>query len=200
MQKLIIQAKFISIVFFISFSTYHSFGQNKGITLSGLIKDQADLSVLSYVNIVLKTEKDSAFVTGTVSNEEGRFTLSNIKPSNYFLEISYIGYVTKKQSIYVGSLSEFLDVATIELNEEIKTLDEVVISAKQDEVGSKMDKKTFKVEDNINQTGGSVLQTMQNLPGVTVQDGKVQLRGNDKVTVLIDGKQTALTGFGSQSG
>ncbi len=41
---------------------------------------------------------------------------------------------------------------------------------------------------------------MQNLPGITVQDGKVQLRGNDKVTVLIDGKQTALTGFGSQTG
>jgi hypothetical protein len=41
---------------------------------------------------------------------------------------------------------------------------------------------------------------MQNLPSVTVQDGKVQLRGNDKVTVLIDGKQTALTGFGNQTG
>jgi len=194
------QAKFISIVILISFLTHYSFGQNKGITISGLIKDHADLSTLSYVNIVLKTEKDSAFVTGTVSNEEGRFTLSNVKPNNYFLEISYIGYVTKKQSIYVGSLSEFLDVATIELNEEIKTLGEVVISVKQDEVGGKMDKKTFTVEDNISQSGGSVLQTMQNLPGVTVQEGKVQLRGNDKVTVLIDGKQTALTGFGSQSG
>ena len=200
MLKLIMQAKFISLVIFISFLTHHSFGQNKGITISGLIKDHADLSTLSYVNIVLKTEKDSAFVTGTVSNEEGRFTLSNVKPNNYFLEISYIGYVTKKQSIYVGSLSEFLDVATIELKEEIKTLGEVVISAKQDEVGGKMDKKTFTVEDNISQSGGSVLQIMQNLPGVTVQEGKVQLRGNDKVTVLIDGKQTALTGFGSQSG
>jgi outer membrane receptor for ferrienterochelin and colicin len=63
-----------------------------------------------------------------------------------------------------------------------------------------MDKKTFSVEDNISQSGGSVLQTMQNLPGVTVQDGKVQLRGNDKITVLIDGKQTALTGMGSQTG
>ena len=41
---------------------------------------------------------------------------------------------------------------------------------------------------------------MQNLPGVTVQDGKVQLRGNDKVTILIDGKQTAMTGFGNQTG
>ncbi len=41
---------------------------------------------------------------------------------------------------------------------------------------------------------------MQNLPGITVQDGKVQLRGNDKVTILIDGKQTAMTGFGNQAG
>jgi len=194
------RAKFISLAIFISFLTHHSFGQNKGVTISGSIKDKADLSALPYVNVVLKTEKDSAFAAGTVSNEEGRFTLSNVKPNNYFLEISYIGYGTKKQSIYVGSLSEFLDVATIELNEEIKTLGEVVISVKQDEVGSKMDKKTFTVDDNISQNGGSVLQTMQNLPGVTVQEGKVQLRGNDKVTVLIDGKQTALTGFGSQSG
>jgi outer membrane receptor protein involved in Fe transport len=193
-------AKLISLVILFSFLTSYSFGQNKSVTVSGLIKDKADKSALSYVNVVLKTDKDSAFVTGTVSNEEGRFTLSNIKPNSYYFEIYFIGYVTKRQSIYVGSLSEFLDVSTIELEENIKTLGEVVVSAKQDEVGSKMDKKSFKVEDNISQTGGSVLQTMQNLPGVTVQDGKVQLRGNDKVTVLIDGKQTALTGFGSQSG
>lgn len=194
------RTKLISIVILVTFLTSYSFGQNNGVTISGLIKDKADKSALSYVNVVLKTEKDSAFVTGTVSNEEGRFTLSNIKPNNYYFEISFIGYVTKRQSIYVGSLSEFLDVSTIDLEEDIKTLGEVVVSAKQDEVGGKMDKKSFKVEDNISQSGGSVLQTMQNLPGVTVQDGKVQLRGNDKVTVLIDGKQTALTGFGSQSG
>jgi len=194
------QSKLISIVIFTTFLISHSFGQNKGVTISGLLKDKADKSTLSYVNVVLKTEKDSAFVTGTVSDEEGRFKLSNIKPNNYYFVISFIGYVTKKQSIYVGSLSEFLDIATIELEEDIKKLGEVVVLAKQDEVGGKMDKKTFSVVDNISQSGGSVLQTMQNLPGVTVQDGKVQLRGNDKVTVLIDGKQTALTGFGSQSG
>jgi outer membrane receptor protein involved in Fe transport len=194
------QAKLISIVILVTFLTSNAFSQNKGVTISGLIKDKANKSALSYVNVVLKTEKDSAFVTGTVSNEEGRFTLSNVKPNNYYFEISFIGYVTKRQSIYVGSLSEFLDVATIDLEEDIKKLTEVVVVAKQDEVGGKMDKKSFKVEDNISQSGGSVLQTMQNLPGITVQDGKVQLRGNDKVTVLIDGKQTALTGFGSQSG
>ncbi|CAN0585224.1 unnamed protein product, partial [Ectocarpus sp. 12 AP-2014] len=39
------------------------------------------------------------------------------------------------------------------------------------------------------------------LPGVTFdQDGKVVLRGSDKVVVLIDGKQSSLTGFGNQKG
>lgn len=177
-----------------------SFAQTKVVSVSGTIKDKAAKTVLPFVNVVLKTEKDTAFVTGTVSNEEGRFTLSNVKPDNYFLEISYVGYTTKRQSLFVGTLSEFLEVPTIELEEATQTLGEVTVTAKQDEISGKMDKKTFSVEDNISQSGGSVLQTMQNLPGVTVQDGKVQLRGSDKITVLIDGKQTALTGMGSQTG
>jgi outer membrane receptor protein involved in Fe transport len=56
------------------------------------------------------------------------------------------------------------------------------------------------VDANVSQNGGSVLQAMQSLPGVTTQDGNVQLRGSDQVVVLIDGKQTALTGFNGQSG
>lgn len=45
------------------------------------------------------------------------------------------------------------------------------------------------------------MQAMSALPGVAVsQEGKVQLRGNEKIIVLIDGKQTALTGCGSQTG
>ncbi len=194
------QSKLITVAIFVIFSTSYSFGQNKGVTISGLIKDKVEKSALSYVSVALKTEKDSAFVAGTVSNEEGRFTLSNIQPSNYYFEISLTGYMTKRQAIYVGSLSEFLDIATIDLEKDIQKIGEVSVLAKQDDVGGKMEKKTFKVEDNISQNGGSILQTMQNLPGVTVQEGKVQLRGNDRVTVLVDGKQTALTGFGNQSG
>lgn len=191
---------FILIISFVTLSISNSFAQNKTVTVSGTVKDKTAKAVLPFVNVILKTEKDTVFVTGTVSNEEGRFTLSNIKPDNYFLEVSYIGYTTKRQTLFVGTLSQFLEVPTIEMEEAAKTLSEVTITGKQDEVSGKMDKKVFSVEDNISQSGGSVLQTMQNLPGVTVQDGKVQLRGNDKVTVLIDGKQTALTGMGSQTG
>ena len=87
-----------------------------------------------------------------------------------------------------------------ETEEKTKAIEEVVLQGKTSGIDKKLDKKVYSVSDNVSQSGGSVLQSMQNLPGVTVQDGKVQLRGNDKVTVLIDGKQTALTGFGSQKG
>ena len=55
------------------------------------------------------------------------------------------------------------------------------------------------MDNNIAQAGGSVLQVMQNLPGVTIQEGKINLRGSSQVAVLVDGKQTALTGFGTQT-
>lgn len=171
------------------------FAQNSTVTVSGMVKEKTSKSVLAYVNVVLKTEKDTAFVTGTVTNEEGRFTLSNIKPGNYYLEISFVGYHTNKQSLYVGTLTPFLDLPTLELEESTETLNEVVVVAEAEGISTRMDKKTFSVADNISQSGGSVLQAMQNLPGVTVQDGKVNLRGSDRVTVLMDGKQTALTGF-----
>ena len=170
------------------------------VTVSGIVKNKADKSAIPYANVVVKTEKDSAFVAGTVTNDEGRFSIANVKPGNYRLEVSFMGFEDRKQPLFVGSLSEFLDIPVIELDEQSTVLEGITISAKASDVSNKLDKKTYSVADNISQSGGSVLQSMQNLPGVTVQDGKVQLRGNDKITVLIDGKQTALTGFGSQTG
>ncbi|WP_017496332.1 TonB-dependent receptor domain-containing protein [Flavobacterium sp. WG21] len=182
------------------FKTFNATAQNSSATLSGLIKDKTTKSSLPYINVVLKTAKDQKMLFGTLTNEEGRFNLTNVATGNYTLEITAVGYKTKSQKIFVGTLSDFLDLNTIELEEDINTLSEVVVTSKSSEVSAKMDKKVFSVSDNIAQSGGSVLQSMQNLPGVTLHEGKVQLRGNDKVMVLIDGKQTALTGFGNQSG
>ena len=176
------------------------FAQSKGVTLSGKIQDKIQNTALAYTNIIIKKAKDSFFVVGTVTNEEGLFSFSELKQGDYILEASFVGYQTHQQTVLIGELSNFLDVGTIGLSEN-KALTEVVVTAKQDEISSKMDKKSYSVADNITQSGGSVLQVLSNLPSVAVsQEGKVQLRGSDKVTVLIDGKQTALTGFDAQKG
>jgi len=177
-----------------------AFAQVSAVTVSGIVKNKNNRTAMAYVNVVVKQEKDTAFVAGTITNEEGRFSIEKMKPGNYLLEVSFIGFKRKQTALFVGSLSAFLDIPVMELEEDATALEGVTITAKANDVSNQLDKKTYSLADNISQTGGSVLQSMQNLPGVTVQDGKVQLRGNDKITVLIDGKQTALTGFGSQTG
>ena len=182
----------------ISFSTT-VFSQNK-VTISGNVQENNSKNTIAYASVVLKTKLANAFVAGTATDENGLFTISNVKTGNYFIEISSIGFLTYKEAIYIGTLSNFIDLKTIKLTPDVTSLNEIVIDTKQQEISAKMDKKTYSLKDNINQSGGSVLQAMQNLPSVSVLDGKVKLRGNDKVIVLIDGKQTALTGFGNQSG
>ena len=191
---------FAMTMLFIALPKNYTYAQTSSTTMSGIIKDAVENNAMPYVNVILKSAKDSLFISGTVSNVEGRFSIANISSNDYYLEISFVGCLTLKKAVFVGSLSDYLDLGTIVLSENMQLLDEVIITAKQDEISNKLDVRTYSTQDNISQSGGSVLQSLQNLPGVSVDNGKVLLRGNEKVSVLIDGKQTALTGFGSQSG
>ncbi|MBL0767120.1 TonB-dependent receptor domain-containing protein [Marivirga atlantica] len=188
------------IIIFLFLGPIGVFAQKSSISVSGTIKDKVSKETLPFVNVVLKKHTDSTFVSGTISNDNGLFTFSDAKPNDYLLEVSYIGYKKYSSPVFIGSNSEFIDLGTILLEEDFEQLNEVVVTAQQDAVTGTMDKKTYSVEDNVSQSGGSVLQSMQNLPGVTIQEGQVQLRGSDQVMVLIDGKQTAVTGFGNQNG
>ena len=178
-----------------------TWSQTQNITVSGKIIDANLKDPLAYVNVVLKeTNTNNNIVAGVITNDEGIFTLENISSANYTIEVSFIGYKSYTNTVYVGENSKYLDLGTIALEEDVSQLDEVVITSKKEAIGSKMDKKTYAVSANISQGGGTVLQSLKNLPGITTQEGKVQLRGSDKVLVLIDGKQTAITGFGNQNG
>jgi hypothetical protein len=172
-----------------------------GVTVFGKVQSAQTKAPLKFMTLQLRTEKDSAFVTGRLTDENGAFTFTGLKKGAYVLEARFVGFQPLRERVLIGELSAFLDLGVLSLQEVTTTLGQVVVTSQADGVSGAMDKKTFTVADNASQAGGSVLQAMSNLPGVTIgQDGKVQLRGSDKVAVLIDGKQTALTGYGSQSG
>jgi len=172
-----------------------------GVTLFGKVQDAQTRDALRYLALQLQTEKDSAFVEGRLTNEAGEFTFTGLKKGVYVLVVRAIGYQPIRQRVLIGELSAFLDLGALLMTTQVQTLGAVAVTADADAVSAAMDKKTFSVAENISASGGSVLQAMSNVPGVTVgEGGKVELRGSDKVVVLIDGKQTALTGFGSQKG
>jgi outer membrane receptor protein involved in Fe transport len=190
--------RFFLILIFVLAVVGEVFSQSGKVTVSGTVLDNKSVA-LPYVNVIIKKAADSTFVGGTVTNDQGLFSIGGVTPGDYVVEISFVGFKTKKAAFLVGRLSDFLDLGKIGLDEDSTALEEVVVTGQQDAVAETMEKKTFRMEDNINQSGGSILQAMKNLPGVTVsQEGTVRLRGSDRVAVLVDGKQTALTGFGTQ--
>lgn len=177
------------------------YAQSGDVVISGQTRDAARKIPLQFVTITLHHATDSSLVAGTVSGEDGRFSLAAPRQGNFLLKLTILGYATKWENIIAGRLSNFLDLGQIAMTETVGQLREVTITGKQrDGINEKMDKQTFSMANNVARAGGSVLEAMANLPGVTVsQEGKVQLRGNDRVMVLIDGQQTALTGYGGQS-
>lgn len=193
-----VKTLFLSILLFVNLLP--AFTQVNNVTVSGLITDKSSSEALPYVNITVTTV-DGGFVTGTITDDNGVFVLENLSTGDYNVKVSYIGYADENLPLHVGRLNSYLDMGKISIAESSTDIEGVTVTATRVEVASKMDKKSFAIDDNLSQQGGSVLQIMQNLPGVTVdREGKIFLRGSDKVTILIDGKQTAITGIGAQSG
>lgn len=139
-----------------------------GVTLFGKVRDAETKAALPFLTLQLQTERDSAFMGGRLTNEQGAFTFTGLKKGSYVLVVRSIGYQPIRQRVLVGELSAFLDLGAILLIKEPRTLGDVRVTANADAVAGTMDKKAFTVSDNISQAGGSVLQAMSTVPGVTI--------------------------------
>ena len=110
------------------------------------------------------------------------------------------GFLTAEADFLVGELNQAYDLGDIQLVRLESFEDQITVTAEAIRAAG-LDTQVFQLDDGPAQTTGSLLDAMKNLPGVTVdQDGRVSLRGSDRVAILIDGRQSSLTGFGSQRG
>ncbi|WP_010135112.1 TonB-dependent receptor domain-containing protein [Ochrovirga pacifica] len=186
---------FFQLLVLLSFSV--GFGQKT--TVSGVVKTDKNES-LSYISITLKT-KDANQQKQGFTDEEGAFLFRDVAAGTYELIVSPLGYKKTIQEVFVGGISPYINFGTIVLEEDIAQLDAVNIKANKSELSKGLEKKTYDTDHIISQGGGTILDALKGMPGIAVdQEGKVLLRGSDKVLILIDGQQSSLTGFGNQKG
>lgn len=168
--------------------------------ISGKVTDASNKTPLEYATVGLKNKANREYV-GTVTNHEGRYVIDNLKSGKYVVTFNYIGYKPDSVEVLIGTLNKNYNLGEKMLQQDAIEVGEVTISGRKEIVSSKLNKETYNIDANISQAGGSVLEAIRNLPGVTVdKEGKVLLRGSDKVLVLMDGRQSSLTGFGNQKG
>ncbi|MBC5992767.1 outer membrane beta-barrel family protein [Pontibacter cellulosilyticus] len=163
--------------------------------VSGKLIEADTKKPIGFANVVLLTAKDSSLVTGATTDIEGVFILERIPNGRFILRASMVGYPTKYiPNININAQQPETKLGNITLSAASTKLAEVEVVAEKQLVDFELDKRVVNVSQDINAESGSVAEVMQNLPSVTVDiDGNVSMRGSSNVTILIDGKRSALS-------
>ena len=155
--------------------------QNRDISISGRIVD-INNQPIPYANIVFLSLPDSTFVSGTVSGEDGSFRLANPKNAE-LLRITSIGYATIYSHCKTG------DAGTLQMQPDTQILGEVEIKADLPKVRIKGDVQVTTVQGSILEKAGTGNDLLNKLPGVSADEGSVNVFGSGTAEIYINGRK-----------
>ncbi|WP_209403053.1 outer membrane beta-barrel family protein [Pseudozobellia sp. WGM2] len=165
------------------------------ITITGTVLDKDTGDPLEYATLVLQSMKDPAKMSGGITDIDGKFSVEAPR-GRYNASIEYIGYKTFK--IPQNTFSESIDLGTISLEISAAELEGVEVVGEQTTVEVRLDKRIYNIGKDITTSGATISDALNNVPSVNVDvEGAISLRGNENVRILINGKPSALAGFGS---
>jgi outer membrane receptor protein involved in Fe transport len=178
-----------------------SFGQKDGI-LTGRIVDKLSDKPMEYVSFRLFSVKDSSVAAGVFTDPDGRFNLEQLTYGNFYGKLTFSGYETITiNDIKISASIKSVNLGTYKMIID-KTIDfeEVKVVGQLDVLKAGIDKKIYNVGEDLSVKGGTANDVLNNIPSVEVdQDGRIMLRGDGTVTVLIDGRPSSLSGGNGKS-
>ena len=161
----------------------------------GKVLDAQTNQPVEYASVqVLWFSKDS-LLGGTLVKENGDFSVDGLPSFGQVrVKIKFIGYKDHLQKVYIVPPDKVdQDLGDIKLSTDDKLLNEVEVTAEKSAVVLSIDKRTYNVDKDLSVKGGTGVDVMKNIPGLTVDaDGNVQLR-NQSPTIFVDGRPTTLT-------
>jgi len=178
------------------FSTSIIFAQQK-ITVTGTVVENGTNIPLEYATVTFKSVLKDSIVDGGITDTQGTFEVK-VPKGTYNISVEYISYKTKNYNN--KSITKKVDLGTVALSMDVESLDEVEIVAERTTVEIKLDKKVYNIGKDLTTAGGTVSDALNNVPSVAVDiEGAISLRGNENVRILINGKPSALAGFGDSN-
>ena len=164
-----------------------AFSQN-AISIKGKVIDKNSKIPLESVTVYLTSKIDSTVVDYTITNKMGYFDLKLKKSTKpLVLKISYISYQDFKED--VTNLNSDKDLGTIEMEESIKSLNEVIIKSEIPPIRIKKDTLEFNASSFKVGADANVEALLKQLPGVEITpEGKITVNGKEVNNILVNGK------------
>ena len=169
-----------------------SFTQTK---VGGIVMDGSTKTPIEFAAVTILKPGDSLIITGTITDGEGKFLLTEIKPGSYTVRVNFLGYDDAEKNIDVAAGAPFVGTGPIIMQPGVSNLDEVNIIADKSYFQNSIDKKVYNIEKDIVASGGNASDALQTIPSVSIDiDGNISLRGSQGVVIFIDGKPSGIVG------
>ena len=192
----LIRLSFFLIIFLSGVSYSQNSSQGEGMIMGRIVNSIND-KPMEYVTVRLFLEKDSSLIAGIYSDSEGKFLFDKLVLGTYYLKFSFAGFLAKRsESLTITSNLKMLNLGTIsmELNKTLE-IGQVDVVGQASILNAGIDKKVYNVAEDMSVKGGTANDVLKNIPSVDLdQDGRIMLRGDGAVTVLIDGRPSSLSG------
>lgn len=167
-------------------STVATMAQNK--TITGMVTDKDSKEALAQVTIQL-LRGDSTFVKGTLSGDDGKFTLSAPSAGKYTVKFTSVGYTSVKRNITVGSTGA-VAMGAVPMSADAIMLKGATVEGHAAKVVVKADTFQYNASAYRVPEGSTIEELVKRLPGAQVDDdGKITINGKEVKKILIDGKE-----------
>lgn len=126
---------------------------------------------VSFANVVLLSLPDSTFIQGTVTDEQGAFSMQINDNASKLLRVTYIGYDKLEKECTSG------DVGTLSLISSAAMIEETVITASRAVHRLKNGNLVTDVANSLLSKEHSSMNLLKKIPGMTIVQGNLEVFG-----------------------
>ena len=168
----------------------------------GTVEDLDSGAPIEFATISILAFDEDKVITGGVTDGKGRFRITEIPIGRFRAQIGFMGYTSATvDDIRLsprGGTEQNLGAIRLEPN--VQALEAAEIVEQRSTLEMMIDRKVFRVGDDLNSAGSNATELLRNVPSIDVDiDGNLSLRGSGNVTILIDGRPSGMTGSATQN-
>ncbi len=158
--------------------------------ISGFVIHEKDKSPVQFASVGLVQLPDSALVRGTITLTDGSYLIDNVKPGDYLVRVSFVGYkpVGKRVSVAADAPETVMD--TLWLVETTTEVGEVEVVAERLKGREMVDRTVYAVPEAIAKTVTTGYELLKRIPQVNVDfQNNITLNGSSNFIIQVDGRQ-----------
>jgi outer membrane receptor protein involved in Fe transport len=163
-------------------------------SVRGTITDAQSGLPVDHASVAVRGKHATTIVAGAIVSPSNRFNIQGLRPGQYTLRITSMGFSPVTREIDITQAAPTVDLGAVKLTRVTVSLEQVQVSAVRSAVSNEPDRTTYQSKQ-VAPAAANASEVLENVPSVQVDaDGTVSLRGNTNVVVQINGRPSPLSG------